>query len=68
MIKGGEGVLKRFVQLFFIITGGTLGVFFIPELIQLLNLQDVAFLENLTSMQYWELFCFSLSRFGLLII
>lgn len=46
MIKGGEGVLKRFVQLFFIITGGTLGVFFIPELIQLLNLQDVAFLEK----------------------
>lgn len=46
MIKGGEGMLKRFVQLFFIITGGTLGVFFIPELIQLLNLQDVAFLEK----------------------
>ncbi|MER2140906.1 MAG: PIN domain nuclease, partial [Priestia megaterium] len=39
-------MLKRFVQLFFIITGGTLGVFFIPELIQLLNLQDVAFLEK----------------------
>jgi uncharacterized protein YacL len=37
-------VLKRIVQLFFIITGGTLGIFFIPELIDLLNMQGVAFL------------------------
>jgi uncharacterized protein YacL len=39
-------VLKRIVQLFFIITGGTLGVFFIPELIDLLNMQGVTFFEK----------------------
>nr|WP_247600617.1 PIN/TRAM domain-containing protein [Priestia flexa] len=46
MIKGGEGVLKRFVQLFFIITGGTLGIFLIPELIELLSLKDIALLDK----------------------
>lgn len=39
-------MLKRIVQLFFIITGGTLGVFFIPELIDLLNIQGITFLEK----------------------
>ncbi|MDQ0247676.1 uncharacterized protein YacL [Bacillus fengqiuensis] len=39
-------MLKRIVQLFFIITGGTLGVFFIPELIDLLNMQGITFLEK----------------------
>nr|WP_242529607.1 PIN/TRAM domain-containing protein [Priestia flexa] len=46
MIKGGDGVLKRFVQLFFIITGGTLGIFLIPELIELLSLKDIALLDK----------------------
>ncbi|TYR78494.1 PIN/TRAM domain-containing protein [Priestia megaterium] len=39
-------MLKRFVQLFFIITGGTLGIFFIPELIGLLSLENVALLDK----------------------
>ncbi|AQX52925.1 PIN/TRAM domain-containing protein [Priestia flexa] len=39
-------MLKRFVQLFFIITGGTLGIFLIPELIELLSLKDIALLDK----------------------
>ncbi|MEK4380456.1 PIN domain-containing protein [Aeribacillus composti] len=37
-------MLKRIVQIFFFFVGGTLGVLFIPELLFLLNLDDVPFL------------------------
>ncbi|WP_110113981.1 PIN/TRAM domain-containing protein [Bacillus sp. CGMCC 1.16541] len=39
-------MLKRIVQLFFIITGGALGILFIPEIVDLLRLQDIALLDK----------------------
>jgi uncharacterized protein YacL len=39
-------MLKRIVQVFFLIVGGTLGIFFIPELFELLNIGDVPFLDK----------------------
>ncbi|KMJ56762.1 hypothetical protein AB685_19785 [Bacillus sp. LL01] len=39
-------MLRRTVQLFFLILGGTLGIFFIPELFSLLNLEDIPFLTK----------------------
>lgn len=39
-------MLRRTVQLFFLILGGTLGIFFIPELFSLLNLGDIPFLTK----------------------
>nr|WP_285846813.1 PIN/TRAM domain-containing protein [Priestia koreensis] len=47
MIKGGEDVLKRLIQVFFLITGGTLGIIFIPELMSLLGVSgELAVLEK----------------------
>jgi uncharacterized protein YacL len=37
-------MLKRIVQLFFLIVGGMLGIFFMPELLKLLNVGDIPFL------------------------
>ncbi|WP_243292359.1 PIN/TRAM domain-containing protein [Bacillus sp. FJAT-47783] len=37
-------MLKRIVQVFFLFVGGTLGVFFIPQLLFLLNLQHIPFI------------------------
>ncbi|MBD8070978.1 PIN/TRAM domain-containing protein [Bacillus sp. PS06] len=39
-------MLKRIVHIFFLIVGGTLGIFFIPELLDLLNIGDVPFLDK----------------------
>jgi uncharacterized protein YacL len=42
MIRGGEsGMLKRIVQLFFIVIGGMLGYLYIPDLIRVLNFGDL---------------------------
>lgn len=46
MIRGGEGMLKRIVQLFFIIVGGVLGVLYLPELLKLLNIDNITFLNK----------------------
>ncbi len=46
MNKGGEGMLKRIVQACFLITGGTLGILLIPELLTLLNMNDIPFINN----------------------
>ncbi|MFC4323865.1 PIN/TRAM domain-containing protein [Litchfieldia salsa] len=39
-------MLKRIVHIFFLIVGGTLGIFFIPELFELLNIGDVPYLDK----------------------
>ncbi|MCA1032736.1 PIN/TRAM domain-containing protein [Bacillus timonensis] len=39
-------MLKRIVQLFFLIVGGMLGIFFIPELFKLLNIGDIPFFDK----------------------
>ncbi|MFY0761088.1 PIN/TRAM domain-containing protein [Metabacillus dongyingensis] len=39
-------MLKRIVQIFFLFLGGTLGIFFMPELMRLLNLQDIPFINS----------------------
>jgi len=39
-------MLKRIVQIFFLIVGGTLGIFFIPELFEILNIGDVPILDK----------------------
>ncbi|MGF7536404.1 PIN/TRAM domain-containing protein [Bacillus mexicanus] len=39
-------MLKRIVQAFFIIFGGVVGIFLIPELFVLLNIQDIPLLTN----------------------
>ncbi|QOR66743.1 PIN/TRAM domain-containing protein [Cytobacillus suaedae] len=39
-------MLKRIVQLFFLIIGGMLGIFFIPELFELLNVGDIPYLDK----------------------
>ncbi len=44
--KGGEGMLKRIVQAFFIILGAVVGIFIIPELFLLLNAKDIPFITN----------------------
>ncbi len=41
IVKGGEIMLKRIVQLFFVLIGGTLGFLFIPDLIEILNLGEL---------------------------
>lgn len=44
--KGGERMLKRIIQACFIIVGGTLGMFFIPQLFAVIDLSDVTILNN----------------------
>lgn len=39
-------MLKRIVQIFFLFLGGTLGIFFMPALMRLLNLQDIPFINT----------------------
>ncbi|MBM7694332.1 uncharacterized protein YacL [Peribacillus deserti] len=39
-------MLKRIVQACFLITGGTLGIFLIPELMAVLNASDITFVNN----------------------
>lgn len=46
MIQGGEGMVKRIVQLFFVIVGGMLGIFYIPLLVNLLNLEHINWLST----------------------
>ncbi|MEC2075538.1 PIN/TRAM domain-containing protein [Metabacillus fastidiosus] len=38
-------MLKRIIQLFFLSVGGMLGVFFMPKLLQLLQMQDIPFIS-----------------------
>jgi uncharacterized protein YacL len=45
-LKGGGGMLKRIVQAFFIIVGGVVGIFLIPELFVLSNIQDIPLITN----------------------
>jgi uncharacterized protein YacL len=46
MIKGGECMLKRIIQIFFLVTGGTLGFVFADNITSLLGLEGVTFLQN----------------------
>lgn len=39
-------MLKRIVQAFFIIVGGVVGIFLIPELFVLSNIQDIPLITN----------------------
>lgn len=39
-------MLKRIVQLFFLIVGGMLGIFFIPELFKLVNVGEIPYLDK----------------------
>ena len=48
--KGGEGMLKRIVQAFFIIFGAVVGIFIIPELFLLLNVKYPLLLSGLFSL------------------
>lgn len=44
--KGGERMLKRIIQACFLIVGGTLGMFLIPELLIVVAASDVPILNN----------------------
>ncbi|MFC0274110.1 PIN/TRAM domain-containing protein [Metabacillus herbersteinensis] len=39
-------MLKRIIQLVFLSVGGMLGIFFMPKLIELLNMQDIPFIDT----------------------
>ena len=41
-----RGMLKRIVQVCFLLLGGTLGIFFIPVLLNVLNLADITLINN----------------------
>jgi uncharacterized protein YacL len=46
MSRGGEGMLKRIVQACFLIMGGTLGILLLPELFNLLRINDIPLINN----------------------
>jgi uncharacterized protein YacL len=46
MSRGGEGMLKRIVQACFLITGGTLGILLIPQLLKLISFDDIPIISN----------------------
>jgi uncharacterized protein YacL len=46
MNRGGEGMLKRIVQACFLIIGGTLGILLLPELFNLLHINDIPLINN----------------------
>jgi uncharacterized protein YacL len=46
MSRGGEGMLKRIVQACFLIMGGTLGILLLPELFNLLHINDIPLINN----------------------
>ena len=46
MSRGGEGMLKRIVQACFLIIGGTLGILLLPELFNLLKINDIPLINN----------------------
>jgi uncharacterized protein YacL len=46
MSRGGEGMLKRIVQACFLITGGTLGILLIPQLLKLIKFDDIPIISN----------------------
>lgn len=46
MSRGGEGMLKRIVQACFLIMGGTLGILLLPELFNLLHINDIPLISN----------------------
>jgi uncharacterized protein YacL len=45
-LQGGEGMLKRIVQACFLILGGTLGIFLIPDLLLFTPLYNVLLINN----------------------
>lgn len=46
MIKGGEGMVKKIVQLFFIIVGGTLGFLYFPLFLELMNVGNIGWFAS----------------------
>ncbi len=46
MIQGGEGMVKRIVQLFFVIVGGTLGYLYFPLLLEIMNIGDIGWFAS----------------------
>jgi uncharacterized protein YacL len=46
MSRGGDGMLKRIVQACFLITGGTLGILLIPELLTLMKMEGIPIISN----------------------
>jgi uncharacterized protein YacL len=46
MSRGGEGMLKRIVQACFLITGGTLGILLLPQMLIVLNIADIPIISN----------------------
>lgn len=58
-------MLKRIVQAFFIIFGGVVGIFLIPELFVLLNIQDIPLITNVyTSAAIGAIIFFLISIWG----
>lgn len=39
-------LIKRIIQLLFLSIGGMLGILFIPELLELMNMQDIPFINT----------------------
>ncbi|PMC34191.1 PIN domain nuclease [Bacillus sp. UMB0899] len=39
-------LIKRIIQLLFLVIGGMLGILFIPELLELMNMQDIPFINT----------------------
>ncbi|MRX72571.1 TRAM domain-containing protein [Bacillus lacus] len=58
-------MLKRIVQATFLLTGGALGIFFMPELLQLLGLQDIPFLNTPYSLAILGAIIFYIATFWL---
>src|SRR5579875_830698 len=46
MSRGGEGMLKRIVQVCFLIIGGTLGILLLPGLFQILHMSEFPLITN----------------------
>lgn len=65
MIQGGEGMVKKIVQLFFIVVGGTVGFLYVPLLFELMNIGQIGwFASPYASAVYGALILF-LSTFWL---
>lgn len=44
--KGGQRMLKRIIQVCFLLIGGTLGIFIIPNLVTIINLDNILLFNN----------------------
>lgn len=58
-------MLKRIIQLFFLSIGGMLGIFFMPKLVELLNMQDIPFIDTPYTLAVLGAIIFFLVTFGL---